>query len=489
MPQGAYYYYQTEPGRSFEETFYDVSDYLDRERIPARRYIQFDSWWYYKGARGGCALWVPRPEVMESGFAVVHRRLNASLALHNRWWAADTLYDTRRFPFWTDPQTGFALPLTRDFWDALMRNASDWGVVVYEQDWLVDQYRNLPVLQNNVHVARQWMQNMSDAAVAHGIHIQYCMPLPMDYLESTLHPPVTHIRASDDYQPGKTAQWAIGSTSMLAWALGLLPFKDVFWTTSVEPGNRYNSSEPTPELETIAALLSTGPVAIGDAIGYVNRTLIMRTCAQNGLLLRPDKPATNVDAWYTPSQYQPGSQVAATFSTLWTDAGPVRVRYIFAANLSRPFVLQAHQLGMAPGEHASVHAFGASADRAADFVLLDATHPLIIDVGVGAYPAVHYRLYVAVPQLSGGWRFFGEHTVKYVSASRQRFGGRSVAVHSDAAHLIVPLWLAAGETTELLVLAPNGLPLRTHCTAPADREAEMLFVCDGARVRCQCAIF
>ena len=43
---------------------------------------------------------------------------------------------------------------------------------------------------------------------------------------------------SDDYQPDND-QWRIGLTSIFAWALNLAPFKDTFWSSGTQPGNRY----------------------------------------------------------------------------------------------------------------------------------------------------------------------------------------------------------------------------------------------------------
>ena len=46
---GAYYYYQTEPGKTYEETLLDVAAYAKRAAIPYR-YVLLDSWWYFRGA-------------------------------------------------------------------------------------------------------------------------------------------------------------------------------------------------------------------------------------------------------------------------------------------------------------------------------------------------------------------------------------------------------------------------------------------------------
>jgi hypothetical protein len=84
---------------------------------------------------------------------------------------------------------------------------------------------------------------------------------------------------------------------MLANALGLAPFKDVFWSNQVEPGAPYKSTvkEILPDREILIATLSTGPVAFGDGINYVDVERIMRCCRQDGLILKPSEPLTMID--------------------------------------------------------------------------------------------------------------------------------------------------------------------------------------------------
>ena len=49
---------------------------------------------------------------------------------------------------------------------------------------------------------------------------------------------------SDDYlyeeHNHREPQWKVGVTSLFARAVGLLPYKDTFWTTSFQPGNPYS---------------------------------------------------------------------------------------------------------------------------------------------------------------------------------------------------------------------------------------------------------
>jgi len=51
---------------------------------------------------------------------------------------------------------------------------------------------------------------------------------------------VGQVRASIDYHLW-TNQHQIGVSSLFIHALGLVPYKDTFWTTRVQPDNKYSS--------------------------------------------------------------------------------------------------------------------------------------------------------------------------------------------------------------------------------------------------------
>ena len=119
-------------------------------------------------------------------------------------------------------------------------------------------------------------------------------------------------------------------TATLFWSLGLLPFKDDFWSESVEPGNTWKSTEADPELQTLVSSLMAGqvapsppppylrylptlkfqrtttdglipdrPVGPADAINETNVTRVLQTCRKDGVLLKPMAPAMNLDSTYT----------------------------------------------------------------------------------------------------------------------------------------------------------------------------------------------
>lgn len=70
---GAYYYYNTEPGLNYEETILKLHAYTTVNKIPYQ-YIQLDSWWYYRGENGGVTEWSPREEIFPNGLDYLYNQ-------------------------------------------------------------------------------------------------------------------------------------------------------------------------------------------------------------------------------------------------------------------------------------------------------------------------------------------------------------------------------------------------------------------------------
>jgi len=300
---GGYYSYNTEEGLNYQETIVNI-----RHKMPLPlHYIQFDSWWYYRGIGLGVSQWKARPDIFPDGLiGVYHRMENLSIAAHNRYWSYDNVYSDN-YSFVFDEINGKSLPIGNDsFWDDLFVEGRNWGLILYEQDWLTAQTMEFLPTRQDINIGHQWLMSMGQSADKFDINIQYCMSQPRHILHSLHIPRVTHARVSGDYTDhlvNKGEQWKIGISSIFAHAIGLAPFKDVFWSTSLEPGTRYKPSpkEVLPDREVLIATLSTGPVAPGDAINYTNVERIMKCCRSDGLILKPDQPLTMlnrlISAW------------------------------------------------------------------------------------------------------------------------------------------------------------------------------------------------
>jgi len=301
---GAYYYYNTEPGMNEQETLLAVKADADARGIPYG-YMQLDSWWYFKEEErgGGLVLWEPQPWMFPGGLAPFREALGLPLVAHNRWFAARNDYQDR-YPFLPagpGPRS-MSFPLGRGVFDEFMDNAASWGIFTYEQDWLDSQYWGVPYLRSGVDHAERWMDWINDAAADRGLSVQLCMAGPAHYLYALDMPAVTTVRTSVDYIPGtpKVLYWPqFFQVNMIAWAVGALPFKDNFQTS---PGQRAVLSETMGEQEALISALSAGMVGPGDRLGWSDAGLLGRTCRADGLLLKPDRPVTPIDAMFLPHE-------------------------------------------------------------------------------------------------------------------------------------------------------------------------------------------
>ncbi|CAF3984657.1 unnamed protein product [Rotaria sordida] len=338
---GAYYYYNTEKEINYEETLINIYHQI---RLPFH-YIQLDSWWYYKGLKDGVSQWTARPDIFPDGLEIVHRRLeNLPLAAHNRYWSYDTIYK-HNYSFALDKQTEKALPIGNDsFWIDLFNQAYNWGLILYEQDWLNHQTIDFLPIRTDIHIGHNWLMSMGKAGEKLGINIQYCMSLSRHILQALEIPRVTQTRVSNDYALHLIipiiSQWNIGISSMFADAIGLAPFKDVFWSRSLEHGSPYPSlsMEILPDREILIATLSTGPVASGDGINYTNIERIMKCCRKDGLILKPDRPLTMINILISDWAFYKSVSQGELYSTR-TIINNQTFHIIFASAMKRDYLI------------------------------------------------------------------------------------------------------------------------------------------------------
>ncbi|CAH1776345.1 unnamed protein product, partial [Owenia fusiformis] len=318
---GAYYYYNTVPNRTYEETILDAKAYGDKLGIPYR-YLQYDSWWYPKGTLNGAISWDAMPQIFPNGLEYIYNKTKLPVIAHNRWWSSKVKYakdNGGKYNFIIEKFK--SMPDDEQFWIDLLAHSKTWGLVTYEQDWLNVEFSGMERAISDLDLGSRWLTQMARGAAANNMTIQYCMAQVRDGLQSLTLPAVTQVRVSEDYSPG-WEQWRIGFSSILAYALGLAPYKDTFWSTTKQPGNPYGKTEPYPALNAVVSTLSTGPVGVGDMIGGTNKTLVMMSCNAEGLLLKPSKPATAIDAQIIESAYQDGEGPAGEVWFTYTSIGP-----------------------------------------------------------------------------------------------------------------------------------------------------------------------
>lgn len=322
---GAVYYYRTEPDCDYLTTLERVIADAQTHDVPVRS-VQIDSWFYphqhlrpvsAEGAAivppSGMLTWEPRDDIFPDGFRELQRRLGSlPLTFHSRHFSSQSPY-FERYTAWRDGE--YAHPADAALYDLLMTQAASWGAITYEQDWMVESFLGVRGLRAEPGRARAWQEALDRAAGEHGLSLQWCMATPADFMQTVSLRNVASIRTSGDYRylfdNGLNWVWFL-HTNALARALGLNPFKDVFLShgpTSLSGG------EPYAEVEALLASLSAGPVAIGDQIGCTNRELVMRTCREDGVLVKPDVPLAAIDRCFRANSFvEPSLLVGETYS-------------------------------------------------------------------------------------------------------------------------------------------------------------------------------
>jgi hypothetical protein len=314
---GAYYYYKTERGMNYEDTMVSIKEYFDEKKIPIR-YYNFNSWWYLKhtnktfttlfrplvrlmggGLYGKTLRWEVDPKNFTTDLKTFHReRFNKPITAHNRRWDARSPY-VEKFGFET--YKNHAVPLKKEFWGWLMKHAKESGIEVYEQDWMKNQIVSMPILRTNFDAQRDWLKNMADAAKDHGIDVFYCMATPGILLYSINHSNVNISRCSGDYNH----RWPLSyrfvhstQTNIIFHAIGINSHPDVFRSKTMENVKFRPFGEKFPDFNCLYQILNAGVVAPGDKKENVNWPLLKKTCRDDGLLLKPDKPLTVNDLMF-----------------------------------------------------------------------------------------------------------------------------------------------------------------------------------------------
>ena len=467
---GAYYYYHTDGGRSYEETLLGVAAYARESGIPYR-YVLLDSWWYEFGAGSGVKRWDARADVFPSGLQALHERTGWALWLHNRRWARDNVYDAANGGSYAFVGDGgdYAVPTEQRLWDDLMRNKSAVGMAVYEQDWLENEFHSVTELLQSPTLARDWLVMMGRAADKVNAAVQYCMEHPRVLLQSLELSAVTQARASDDYKPNRVdacawpmCMWYQGTSALLLQAIGLAPSKDDFWTTAAQPGNaKYNETDVELHSEFLAAVAaySTGPVQPSDAIGRSDVRIIGMTSTIGGLLLQPSRPQSAIDACFLEEALGRGHGPVGKYEHICpvlsshTAIRGVREKWfhVMAAHLKEPFALSARHMpkDVTPGaEYVIWSGYGA-----ADNVTIEghARSDSAWTMMLPACGASDFRLFHGAP-VFGDIALLGE-LQKWVPVAWQRFSG--IFQEKDAMHVEL-----SGDPGEMVTVALYNRPAR-----------------------------
>ncbi|CAE7625695.1 unnamed protein product [Symbiodinium sp. KB8] len=437
---GGYYHYATGGNETYEEVLPKVKEYHDSLGIPFKHW-QFDSWFYPKdgkvdpGGGGGAVVnWTALPSVFPHGMAYIQSKLGVPMVMHNRQWSPTSDYVKHEpFKWYTSPKA--AVPEDPEaFFRWFFTQQEGWGLAMYEQDWMCTEYDNVEALQTNISMGDLWLHGMAAGAESSGRTVQYCMPYAYDVLSASAYPAVTNARATDDYI-GRDKQWAIGATSMFYWAIGILPFKDGFYSSNLpQVGGQVVGPETAPNRAALMAVLSGAMVGPMDGIYLLNFTRVMSTCRADGKVLKPDLPIMPLESCFNAGVDPAGCHNYFSYSDL---PGAGRNFYLF---MDRPGQLHLRDV-MPAGPGASAYAVYDWYGRGVAW--LDAAAPESAFSVPGGYEKHSYALLAPVIR-SSGWALIGERA-KLVPTSSHRFR----VLDAKSGMLSVEVNGVAGEAVEV----------------------------------------
>jgi hypothetical protein len=320
---GGEYYYDYDRKLGYAGTLEALVQRYRNEGIPIR-YLQLDSWWYYKtytdpagktgkpmndrlpleewNRYGGLIKYEAHPGLFPEGLPAFQQRIGLPLIAHNRWIDPASPYHQRY------RISGLAA-VDPDWWREIIGYLSSAQVVTYEQDWLNVIYEYSPELAASLQAGDAFTDGMARAAQEQGLSMQYSMALPRHFLQGARYGNLTTIRVSGDRF--RREKWdTFLYTSRLASALGIWPWCDVFMSREAD--------------NLLLATLSAGMVGIGDRSGAEDRKNLLHAVRPDGVIIKPDTPLLPIDAMYTAGSRRP--MIAAAH----TDHGALRTGYVFS---------------------------------------------------------------------------------------------------------------------------------------------------------------
>lgn len=478
--------------------------------------------------------WSLHENTFPSGLKQLSEALTVKWLLYVPFWCPDNVYSDQ-FRWLTSYQNEsnahlrFSEPHPDDalrFYRMLFDYGAEHGMVGFENDYLDYNYLSMPFLRRNYGAANKWLAGINTAALERDIPVQICMALPSDAMASVQFNSMTNVRSSTDYginddrddspvQPGglfSDSNFNIGGSSLLAWALGLRPSKDIFWSS--RPANCHGNHTDMPqtcgrwgahtnagsncELNAIVATLSTGPLSLADKAYGTNETVVRRCIRRDGRILQPDRPATAVDSMFAQSgsRLPPSGQVWTTSVTLAATAPPKNTssaaamvwHYVLSVDVKTPWQIHGsdfypmmvaepsqqpeaqlppikwvahswfHGHGPTPCTHGS-HAVASGCisksgliESAADIPPLHNTRPIMVVNDTNAFDLMELA-----PVASNGWVLLGE-VGRYVRVSKDRFDEivfpSGEGTEDGGGGIRLTLSGSAGEVTQVTALQP-----------------------------------
>jgi hypothetical protein len=290
-------------------------------------------------------------------------------------------------------------PKSSDYYVDLADRFKREGAIGVWHDWLWFQQGMVEELRNTIGAADRWFLGMTDAFEAKDLVMMLCMPTIGFYLASTRSKNVIATRTYTDYfieqekqvdmlerkihlPPVFLGPWVVERIDylknnlflgMLAHALGLYPFYDVFITNAKHPEG---FEEQFVEQEALLRALSAGLVGIGDKVGEIDKSIVDKLCFPDGTLAKTDHPP------YVLQEYLEKEPIMVFYSK--SIIGAMKWIYLFIFNTA---------------DKPEEYEVNTSTIGGTDYIVYDYFNDSVVDNTKGTLGPLGYHYYILVPRV------------------------------------------------------------------------------------------
>lgn len=269
---------------------------------------------------------------------------------------------------------------------------------------------------------------------------------------------------------------------MFHWGIGLLPYKDTFYSNTTEHSSRvcegckdFDGQEPQPLLHALMSVLSASFVTVSDAASASNASLLQHLYRADGMLLKPTRPVTAMDAQLLANVFGNSDKSAVAeqiradvdgvdghlYST-YSNVSNLQWTMVVGVKLSAPFVVYPAHIGLVGGTTEWVtyqYDFAGDLGSEANTALstFDDQHPITIANTSGSSNPYAIQYHIVAPVLSNGVVLIGE-LHKFVPIATQRIIQLEFPKAADVSsnHVVLQLSGAEGEKVSITFAEKEG---------------------------------
>jgi hypothetical protein len=437
-------------------------------------------------------------------------------------YAKEYAWEPATWPFWCI-MSSVTPSASSAFWHYILgKHVKESNLQAMTMDMLTGTQYAFAANLNVTDAAEEMQAGYAAAAAAHKLPFRVDLHTAPLALASVDQSSWVTSRCNGDATPGSSGglRDSVVGASLFLSSINVRPMMDVLWTTSIQPGDPYNCGIPCADAlgppsvrmnlqrDMIVAVLTAGPVGIGDMIGGTDVSLLRTALREDSIILKPAHPLLRLEKYYAGEKAMmwlaPSVPAAAASAvedrransfarlegvgSVKEDPAALWWHSLFASEVTVAAVVALSDLFPTPGPSAAFLVgwrFGwpsaptpcINGSRPSSCLrLFNEANPLPVHTGstpqsqcvVSPNTTVAYKLLQLAPVLPSGWVLLGELS-KIVPLSPQRFitrrggsvpsGAVSDAVHpselSGTGHdLQFRIIGAANETVECTVVAP-----------------------------------